>query len=462
MTLTLERLRRRAFLQRLGRLAGAGAALPWALPLQAAAEQAVQAGSVQDHKALVCVFLYGGNDHANTWTPLDPEGHTAYTRLRPGLATPREALRPLNGPGLPAGAQLGAHPALAGVQRLFDEGRLGVVLNVGPLRVPTSLDDYRARRVPLPPKLFSHNDQQSIWQSGLAEGATSGWGGRLGDLFLNANEEAVFTCVNVSGNAVFMAGQRAVPFQVSAQGPVRLRALQQPAMGSTRVTQALLALTQAPSEHAMQDAHAQVMRRALAAEARLRGALESHRALPEPWGADDNPLARQLHMVARTLAVRQTLGARRQVFLVSLGGFDHHSNLLARHAPLLQRLDEALTGFDAALQALGLASQVTTFTASDFGRTLTGNGDGSDHGWGSHHLVMGAAVEGGRFHGTLPVTAAGGPDDVGQGRLLPTLAVDQFGAALGRWLGVPEALLPTVWPNLPHFDAQALRLFRAV
>jgi len=455
----LANLQRRAFLRRGALLSAAGAAAPWALSL-AAMGDAAAAGPVNDYKALVCVFMYGANDHANTVVPCDSTQHAAYTALRGALATPRDQLLGLEATtGLPVGAQMALAPQMGGLKALFDAGHLGVLLNVGPLVVPTTLAQYKAKSVPLPPKLFSHNDQQSVWQSSLAEGATSGWGGRLGDLFLNQNGTSTFTCMNVSGNAVFMSGQQAVQYQVNSTGAVKLRATTGNSFGSAAVSQALQTLTQADSTHWLEAEHTRVMKRAVEAEVQLSNGLAAAPPLTTPFNSA-NPLAVQLQMVARTIAAREALGVRRQVFFVSLGGFDLHDNLLARHPELLSQVSDALSSFYLATEALGVASQVTTFTASDFGRTLTSNGDGSDHGWGSHHFVMGGAVAGQRFHGTLPAMAVNGPDDVGQGRLLPTTSVDQLGAALATWYGVPSGELPLVFPHIRHFDAGRLALFR--
>lgn len=451
-------LQRRAFLQRGAALSAAGVAAPWALSL-AAMGDAAAATTVNDYKALVCVFLYGANDHNNTVVPYDAANHAAYTAIRGSLATPRDQLFALTPrTPLPSGAQMGLAPQLTGLKSLFDAGRMGVVLNVGPLVVPTTLAQYNAKSVPLPPKLFSHNDQQSIWQSGLAEGATSGWGGRLGDLFLSNNATSTFTCMNVSGNAVFMSGQQAVQYQVSSTGAVKLRATTGSSFGASAVSQALQTLTQAPSNHWMEAEHARIMKRAVLAEGQLSAGLAAAPAFSAPFNSA-NPLANQLQMVARTIAARGALGTRRQVFFVSLGGFDLHDNLLAQHPGLLTNVSDALSSFYAATVELGVAQQVTTFTASDFGRTLTSNGDGSDHGWGSHHFVLGGGVAGQQFFGTLPAVAVNGPDDVGQGRLLPTTSVDQLGAALATWFGVSASDLPLVLPHVGNFNLGTLPLF---
>lgn len=453
-------LQRREFLRRGAVLSAAGAAAPWALSLAAMGDAAAATAPVNDYKALVCVFLYGANDHANTVVPYDSTNYASYANIRAALATPYSQLLPLTPDvALPSGAQMALAPQLTGLKSLFDAGALGVVLNVGTLVVPTTLAQYKAQSVPLPPKLFSHNDQQSVWQSSLAEGATSGWGGRLGDLFLSQNSTSTFTCMNVSGNAVFVSGQQAVQYQVSSSGAVKLNATASNAFGSSAVSKAMLALSQGSSTRWMENEHARIMSRAIQAEAQLSSGLAGVPTLSTPFNSS-NPLAMQLQMVARTIAARGAMGTKRQVFFVSLGGFDLHDNLVAQHPGLLTRISEALSSFHAATVELGVANQVTTFTASDFGRTLTSNGDGSDHGWGSHHFVMGGGVAGKRFFGKLPVTAVNGPDDVGQGRLLPTTSVDQLGAALATWFGVADSDLPTVFPHVRNFAAGTLPLFR--
>jgi uncharacterized protein (DUF1501 family) len=449
---------RREFLRRGAALSLAGIASPWALNLAAMGEAAA-AGPVSDYKALVCVFLYGGNDHGNTLVPYDSGNYAAYQAIRTGIALPRDSLLPLApSVALPGGRQMAFAPEWSELKTLFDAGRLGVLLNVGTLIQPTTLAQYNARSVPLPPKLFSHNDQQSVWQSSLPEGATSGWGGRIGDQFLSSNSTATFTCVNVSGNAVFMSGQSAVQYQVGANGAVALAAGKSALYGSQACSEALKAVTTAAGTNLFENELATIMQRATGAEAQLSQALAG--AAPIATAFDSaNPLAMQLKMVARMIGVRAALGARRQVFFVSLGGFDNHDFLAQQHPGLLAQVSGAIKSFYDATVELGVAGSVTSFTASDFGRTLSSNGDGSDHGWGSHHIIAGGAVQGGRFHGALPATAVNGPDDVGQGRLLPTTAVDQFGAALAGWFGVPATDLPMVFPNIGHFDANALSLF---
>ncbi len=447
---------RRAFLRRGGALSMAAGAAPWALTLASIGDAAAQ--SATDYKALVCIFLNGGNDSWNTVVPYDNTHHALYQKMRPNIAYGHDALTPgLLVPTLapPDGRQFALAPTLStGLKPLFEQGKLAVLHNVGTLMAPTTKAQYRARSVELPPKLFSHNDQQSFWQASSAEGAPRGWGGRLGDLAMASNSVSTFTCVTVSGNAVFLSGDTAIGYNVSTSGPVLINGIQSPLFGSSAASQALRQLMTAPSAHLMENEHARVAKRSIDSGGLLSTALAGA-PLPTPF-PDKNRLASQLGLVARMIASRQQLGARRQVFFVSIGGFDTHDNQVKNHPGLLGQVGDAMAAFYRATQSLGVASQVTAFTASDFGRTLVSNDDGSDHGWGSSQFVMGGAVNGGRFVGPAALPANDGPDDVGQGRLLPALAVEQYAATLAQWFGVPASDLPMVLPRISQFSERDL------
>ena len=443
---------RREFLKRASALSITGVAAPWALNLAALGEAA--AANATGYKALVCVFLYGGNDYANTLAPYDAPSHALYSAQRPVIATARAALagtvlNPLT--ALAGAREYALAPALAPLLPIFDAQQMAVLLNVGTLIEPTSKTAYVNKSVRLPPKLFSHNDQQSVWQSSLAEGATTGWGGRMGDLFAASNGNATFTCVNVTGNAVYLAGDSAIQYQVTSNGSVPLTGLKNPLFGSRACSDALRALVTAPRTHLYEAEHARIMARSINADVQLTSALAGISPIATVFPAN-NGLAAQLGMVARMIKARASTGAKRQVFFVSMGGFDTHDGLIDAHPGLLAQVGPALAAFHAATVELGVANEVTTFTASDFGRTLTSDGDGSDHGWGSMHFVMGGAVKGKSFVGAAPVIANNGPNDVGQGRLLPDIAVDQLAATLGSWFGVSNSELPTVLPNLGNYS----------
>lgn len=457
---------RRAFLRRATQLGLAGTALPFALNLAAMGEAA--AFTATDYKALVCVFLYGGNDYANTVITYDDDSYNKYASIRGGsgqsgggiaIAKADLASTLLNPTtALAAGRQYALHPAMTGLAGLFNAGKAAVQLNVGPLVVPLTRAQYsNSNRTlyPLPPKLFSHNDQQSVWQSSSPEGSTVGWGGNLGDLALSSNGNSLFTCISVTGNAVFLSGDSALSYQVSTGGAIAINGVKSNVYGSSAVRSALTALIQQTSPQVLENEYNRVTARAVTAESQITAGLAGvtlATAFPT-----SNSLADQLKMVARLIGARSTLGTKRQVFMVSLGGFDLHDNLIAQQPTLMRRVSEAMAAFYDATVELGVANQVTAFTASDFGRTLSSNGDGSDHGWGSHHLMVGGAVKGKAFYGKAPpvsVTNTADANDqwhVGQGRLLPSTSVDQYAATLAKWFGVSNTELAGVLPNLSHF-----------
>ena len=448
---------RREFLKRAGALSVTGAAGPLALNLAALGEAA--AADASGYKALVCVFLYGGNDDANTLVTYDTANHGLYAAQRPVIATAREALAPtllVPATPLPDARQYALAPPLAPLLPWFDAGKMAVMLNIGTLVEPTTKTQYLNRSVQLPPKLFSHNDQQSAYQSGGPEGSVTGWGGRIGDLFAAGNGHSVLTCIGTSGNAVYLSGNAAIAYQMSptaANGVVQIRGLTTPLFGSGACSEALRELVIAANPNLFATAHADIARRSIDSAAFIDTSLTG---VATRTGFPATNLGGQLALVSRLIAARGVLGPKRQVFFVSIGGFDTHDGILADHPALLSELGGALDAFQAEMEALGVADQVTSFTASDFGRTLNSDGDGSDHGWGSMHFVLGGAVGGRAFYGRAPVTANDGPDDVGRGRLLPTLSVDQFGATLGRWFGASDTELGAIFPNLARFDVRDL------
>ncbi len=455
---------RRVVLQRAMQLSGLGVATPLAINLAAIGEAAAFESS--GYKALVCVFMYGGNDYANTVVPYDTANYALYHQIRAGAAGENEdgialaradlaatALTPLDGAVLTDGLQYALAPQLGGLKSLFDAGRLAIQLNVGPLIQPTTLAQYRSSNKvanPLPPKLFSHNDQQSVWQSNGVEGSVTGWGGRIGDLALSSNApRSLLTCISASGNAVFVAGRDALQYQISPSGAIRINALDNNALRT-----ALTALITRDSAHVLEKDYALVTQRSIDMEGVVNGALGGvtvNTVFPA-----NNGLASQMRIVARLIGARAALGVRRQVFFVSMGGFDNHNLLMQDHPNLMQRLNDAMSAFYAATVELGVADKVTMFTASDFGRTLSSNADGSDHGWGGHHFVMGGAVQGRRYYGIAPRVSIQTPDQVGQGRLLPSTSVDEFSATLARWFGCAENELPGILPNIANFPTTSL------
>lgn len=480
---------RRAFLRRSGQLALTGTALPFALNLAAMGEAAAFNAPSNDYKALVCVFLFGGNDYANTLIPYDDTNYNLYSSIRGGgsgqtaggIALAKSALSgtllsplaaPTDSQGQ-TGRQFALNPSMTGLANLFNvERKMAVQLNVGPLVKPLTRTQYNSNdRVtyPRPPQLFSHNDQQSIWQSSSPEGSTSGWGGNMGDLVLgnNLNTSSVFTCMSVSGNAVYLSGDTALQYQVSSSGAIKIRpATNATVYGHASVATAINSLLRGNRVHKLENEYNAVTKRALDAEAAITTALAA--AEPATVFPSDS-LGQQLKMVARLINGRANLGARRQVFFVSMGGFDLHDNLIRDHGGLLGRVSAGMTAFYNATVEMGVANQVTSFTASDFGRTLASNGDGSDHGWGSHHFVVGGAVNGGRLYGEAPpvnvtdgtgwprIYSAAEQWHVGQGRLLPRTSVDQYAATMAKWFGVTDTEMPQVLANINNFGTPAGR-----
>jgi uncharacterized protein (DUF1501 family) len=485
----LQSPQRRAFLRRSGQLALTGTALPFALNLAAMGEAAAFNAPAGDYKALVCVFLFGGNDYANTLIPYDDTNYNLYSTIRGGgagqtaggIALAKSALTatllsPSVGPTDSQGQlnrQFALNPAMTGLAGLFNSGKMAVQLNVGPLVKPLTRTQYNSSdrtTYPRPPQLFSHNDQQSIWQSSSPEGSTVGWGGNMGDLVLSnsLNTSSVFTCMSVSGNAVFLSGDTALQYQVSTNGAIKIQpATNSSLYGNSAVPGAIYNLLHnQTSAHKMENEYLAVTKRALDAESSVSTAL----ALTPPTTTfPTDSLGQQLKMVARLINGRSTLGVRRQVFFVSMGGFDLHDNLIRDHGGLLGKVSAAMTAFYNATVEMGVANQVTSFTASDFGRTLASNGDGSDHGWGSHHFVVGGAVNGKRFYGEAPpinvtdgtgsprVYSAAEQWHVGQGRLLPRTSVDQYAATMAKWFGVTDTEMPQVLANINNFGTPAGR-----
>ena len=445
---------RRAFLKRGALLGLAGSATPFVTSLAAIGEAA--AATASDYKALVCIFLYGGNDYANTLVPYDESSFAAYTAARANIGYQRQALAgSVLSPeiALPGGRVYALSPSMPEMNQLFAAGRMAVALNVGTLVEPTTKTQFTRNTVKLPPKLFSHNDQQSFFQASNPEGATSGWGGRIGDMFQSGNGTAALTCINTSGNAVYLTGRSAIQYAVGTGGPVSLLNNSRTLYGSSGALDTLRRLMTTETGSAMGSEYARISKRALDIQAQLSGALAAAPATGFPLFPSNNALADQLKMVARMISISQTLGLKRQVFFVSMGGFDLHDNLVAQHPGLLAKLSTAMKAFYDTTAAMGVAGQVTSFTASDFGRTLQSNDDGSDHGWGGMHFIVGGAVRGRRFYGKAPVVGNNTSDDVGQGRLLPTMSVDQYAATLASWFGIDSGGLRTVLPNIGNYDA---------
>jgi uncharacterized protein (DUF1501 family) len=410
-----------------------------------------------DFKALVCLFLYGGNDANNVIVPHDASGYAAYAAARGLLAIPQESLLPLtlqNGDG----RDFGFHPSLPELQTLFNQGHLGLVSNVGTLVGPITRAEYLSGGAAVPPQLFSHADQSVQWQTSVPdEPSRTGWGGRVADLLhsLNGNSQ-ISLSISIAGTNTFEVGNQVLPYSVSPNGSIGLSGFDGSANANVRL-QAFRDLLALPHNNLFEKAYSDTVSRAIAANDLLTSALAGLPPLQTVFPTTS--LAGQLNMVAKLIAARTNLGMRRQIFFCSVGGYDTHGDQLTGQANLLVELSQALNAFYSATAELGVAQDVTTFTASDFGRTFPTNGSGSDHGWGSHQLVLGGAVQGGRLFGTFPTLEVNGPDDTGQGRWIPTTSVDEFSATLAMWFGVSPSDLPTVLPNIGRFAHPNLGIF---
>lgn len=469
---------RRHFLRHAGALAAAlpGARAPLSLGLAGLATLAAQSSTAattsDGYRALVCLFFHGGSDSHNWVVPIDATGYAQYAAARADLAWPMDRLQPIASTRQAAGRAFALPAELQPLRTWYDSGRAAVLANVGPLLRPTTKQQYDADSG-LPAKLFSHNDQASTWQSLFPEGAPSGWGGRMGDILMSANPYPVFTAISASGNAVFLAGQRVTQYQVGGNGPVGVRGLANDWMFGSNSLQPVLRRSLVRG-HANGDPfsseYGAVMRRSIDTAASLQAAMAQVNvpALPTtgvtlgaagPVTLSGDGLARQLRLVARLVGAGQALGMRRQVFMVSMGGFDTHATQMRDQPGHMARVSLSVDWFLNALQGLGLLNNVVLFTASDFGRTLLSNGDGSDHGWGSHHFVAGGAVRGGDIYGRFPVTTTGTADDVGSGRLLPSTSVTELAANLGGWMGLTRSEQELVLPGLGQFSSTPLGLF---
>ena len=410
-----------------------------------------------DYKALVCIFLFGGNDSFNMFVPTEQNAYDAYAEARRNLAVPRNSLLPVDAVASD-GLRYGFHPSMPDVRDLFQQGKATVVSNVGPLLVPTSRDDFMANRVPLPPRLFSHNDQQDFWQSlELDKLQSTGWAGRMADLLggLNANRELSMN-ISMAGSNLMQTGAVTIPYILSPAGVVapKSQTLVNENNRARNRTDTLDLLLQRDSGHILANYYRDTLRRATSLSGQIADVLAG--SPPIQVGFPQNPLADSLQMVARMINVRQSLGLSRQVFFIGYGGWDTHGNQNSRHPALLRNLSESLAAFYRATNSLGLSDRVTTFTAGDFGRTLTSNGDGSDHGWGGHQLVVGGGVTGFQVVGELPEIRIDGPSDSGHGRIIPTLAVDQYCATLARWFGLQNSQIDDVFPNISQFPERDL------
>lgn len=451
-------LNRRHFLQRAATLAlGSSSAMATLSRLQLAH---AQTAGQSDYKALVCVFLFGGNDAFNMVVPRSTTEYAAYSATRQSLAVPQNALIPIDGQQN-NGAEYGLHPALTDLAQLYSNNKLAILGNAGALIEPTSKIAYQTKTAALPPQLFSHNDQQNFLQSLQSTQKRNGWAGRAADLMHSLNNNPRLSMnISLNGSNLWQAGADVVPYSVNPEGVGTINAMDRKASATengwehSRVAafQAILAQQQ---NHILARNYAEHMNRAWDLSEEVGDAVAASAQIQTLF-PEDNRLAAGLKMIAKLIAARDSLSVSRQTFFVGMGDFDTHGDQNRRQSLLMSQLNDGLSAFYNALEELGVADKVTTFTMSDFGRTLTSNGDGTDHGWGGHHFIIGDAVAGGRIYGTMPDLAIGSNDDMGEGRIIPTTSIDQYAATLSGWFGLPGSAYADVFPNLANFDVTDL------
>ncbi|WP_347332866.1 DUF1501 domain-containing protein [Marinimicrobium locisalis] len=441
--------------------AAAGGAGLWAT--QARLQLALaQMPPTEDYKALVCIFLYGGNDSYNMVVPYSSAEYDVYKAVRNNLAIPQAELLPIT-PTQGGAVQYGLHPRMSQAQQLFADGRLAVLANAGALIAPVSKADYQNRAVPLPPQLFSHNDQQTFMQSLARDNAKTGWAGRAADVMhsVNINQQLSMN-ISLSGSNIWQSGREVFPYSVSGHGVETFKYFDEASDDSAEVTRAQVfrTLMEGASSHIFQREYAAIQQRAWALSGELISALDAQPPLSTAFPSESK-LAMDLKMVAKLISAREALDVKRQVYFVGFGDFDTHGDQNNRQPALFQQLSEAMGAFNSAMDELQLADQVTAFTMTDFGRTLTSNGDGTDHAWGGHQLIMGGAVNGSALYGTMPELHLNSDDDIGEGRIIPTTSIDQYGATLAHWFGLPSADFGGVFPNLGNFSQLDLGFMKA-
>ena len=450
----MKTLNRRDFLRTSG-----AAALMAATPGLAYSQVVGGGGSFTDYRALVCVFMFGGNDSFNMLVPNTSAEYAAYANSRQNLALLPSELLPIS-PASYAGPDFGLHYAMGGVKDLFDAGNAALVTNVGPLVEPTTKDQYFNGTTTLPPQLFSHNDQQDQWTSlrGTVPSKT-GWAGRMADLIRDGVAgQQMATNASLFGSNLFQSADETVAYVMGPRGPAQYRGFSTvpgDILNEQRI--AFGRVVDAQYNTVYERSFRDVQRRAIDAADAVSTAIANQRDnFPLATSFPASQLGTQLETVAYLIAARDDLQMQRQVFFVAAGGFDSHDHQVDDQPVLLGGISDAIAAFHAATVELNIDDGVTTFTQSDFGRTLTSNGDGTDHAWAGNQLVVGGAVNGGDLYGSYPLLEIGGPEDVGGGRIIPSTSADQYAATLARWFGIPDVDLDVVAPNLANFAQRDL------
>jgi len=433
-----------------------------------ATNAAVAASDLSGYKALVCVFLYGGNDSYNMLTPLTADERQDYLEARGGIYEPGNGALGLPETGLHSlldsatGRQFGLHPAMADLKPLYDSGDLTFLCNVGSLVEPTTMAEYQSKSN-LPLGLFSHADLQRHWMTSVPQtrSQVTGWAGRMADLITDDVNSNASISMNIALNRVNMlqTGGSVFPYIVTSSGASEVNWYGNTWTQAKIYTELTDDVLSRSYGNLVEKTFAKGNRNALDAAIEFNTATNAV-SLNTNFRTDNNSLSGQLEMVAKAIGARTQIGQSRQIFFVSIGGWDNHDELINNQQTNLGRVAEALKDFYDATVELGVHNDVVTFTASDFARTLNSNGRGSDHAWGGNQIIMGGSVSGGRMHGEYPMSLAPGNDlDLGRGRLLPTKSVDEMACELAMWYGVAndnnmEVILPNI-RNFPSADGSA-------
>jgi len=404
--------------------------------------------STPNYRALVCVFLFGGNDGNNLIVPL--AAYNAYSTIRGSIALAQNVLLPVA--AATGGAAYGFHPNLPGIQQLFTQKKAAVVANMGTLVTPVTRAQYLAGNVPVPYNLYSHSDQQTEWQTGIpSAGGSSGWGGRIADLLSGMNSPSTFPAgLSVAGGNTYLNGVTTAPTTLVPGSKPGLSGSNGTTEANARDAAFNQLLTFSSGMRLVAAANA-VTQEGLKVASILKSVLANASALQTQFPGTS--LGQQLQQVAAIIKARTDLQMNRQIFFCSLGGFDTHNNQIADQGSLFTQVSDALLAFYSATVELGVDQQVAAFTESDFGRTFQPSaGGGSDHAWGSHHLVIGGAVKGGDVYGAFPDFTLGGANDAdNRGVWIPTTSLDQYGATLASWFGVQQSYLNSIFPNIGNF-----------
>jgi len=457
----MTNLNRRHFLS-LGAktLTGAGLALG-SNPIWTLANAANDPGAAGDYRAIVCLFLQGGSDGFSLMVPTGNAEYNEYQRSRGVLAVDKSSLLDINAASANT-SSVGLHPSAAPLQQLFEEQKLAMISNVGNLIQPTTVEQYNNNAVDLPAQLFSHADQEMQWQQLQGRGrGTEGWGARAAGFLAEQQERAHLTSISLDGSNHWQTGFTSRPLSMKETGVLQYSAMSSGQPWEAARVSAFNAAQNISQDHEFIKEYASIQQRAMSVTEELGAVLSQNEGI-SITADEDNNLAQRLGMVAQLIAAREQLGMRRQIFFVNMRGFDVHDNQSKELPGLFSELSGAMQFFQTALEDLGQSENVTTFAASDFGRSLSGNGDGTDHGWGNHLMVMGGSVKGGDIYGTLPRLAVNGPDSVSNGRVLPTLSSAQYAGTLLNWMGLNESQLNQTLPTLNNFAARDLGFMKNV